>query len=29
MPKQPHVPNDLVREVAEYLRHDYARGATL
>jgi len=29
MPRQPHVPNDLVREVAEYLRHDYARGATL
>jgi serine/threonine protein kinase len=29
MPRQPYVPNDLVREVAEYLRHDYARGATL
>lgn len=29
MPTQPHVPNDLVRQVAEHLRHDYARGASL
>jgi serine/threonine protein kinase len=29
MPRQPHVPSDLVREVAEYLRRGYARGAAL
>jgi serine/threonine protein kinase len=29
MPKAPHVPGDLVREVAEYLRRGYARGAAL
>jgi eukaryotic-like serine/threonine-protein kinase len=29
MPRQPRVPNDLVLQVAEYLRHDYARGAAL
>jgi eukaryotic-like serine/threonine-protein kinase len=29
MPQEPHVPTDLVRQVAENLRHDYARGAAL
>lgn len=29
MPREPHVPTDLVRQVAETLRHDYARGAAL
>jgi serine/threonine protein kinase len=29
LPGNPHVPSDLVRQVAESLRHEYARGAAL
>jgi eukaryotic-like serine/threonine-protein kinase len=29
LPGTPHVPGDLVRQVAENLRHEYARGAAL
>ncbi len=29
LPGNPHVPSDLVREVAENLRREYARGAAL
>jgi eukaryotic-like serine/threonine-protein kinase len=29
MPRQPHVPIDLVHQVAEHLRSEYARGAAL
>jgi serine/threonine protein kinase len=29
LPGTPHVPRDLVRQVAENLRHEYARGAAL
>jgi hypothetical protein len=29
LPGEPYVPSDLVRQVAENLRRDYARGAAL